>query len=522
EKLAQAQAKLPLIGTDWQIQTALTHDRLLLHATPPSWFTGELNEIRFFPLQPLLIEAAAPQTFTRTSTGYALEIPRATAAPPTTIQGVLVTPTGWRGASSEHALAVNARVEPVENLPSSGLNLGTALGLALIGGLLLNLMPCVLPVLSIKVLGFVRQTGATWQYGVAFTAGVLVSVWVLAGLLLVLRAGGEQLGWGFQLQSPAFLVVLVAVLFLFGLNLFGVFEVGTALTRAGELVPSSGRWGSFGSGVLATVVATPCSAPYMGSALGFALTQPTWAALAIFTALGLGMALPYLLLSFFPQLLKFVPKPGAWMETFKQAMGFLLMGSAVWLLWVLGLQTGVTTLIRVLVALVLLGSAAWVLGKWGGLMQPTGTRWVARGLALVALIVGLGFALGDLEQAQATQTTSSVDELPWEVYTQERVAQLRQTRTPVFIDFTAAWCLSCQVNERIALNSAEVRAAFQKQGVVLLKADWTTRDSRITQALAQFGRSGVPLYVLYGPAGTQVLPEVLTPGIVIAALAKLG
>jgi thiol:disulfide interchange protein len=373
--------------------------------------------------------------------------------------------------------------------------------------------------------GFVQQAGADptkvrW-HGIAFMAGVLVSFWILAGTLLALRAGGENLGWGFQLQSPAFLVVLSSLLFLFGLNLFGVFEIGTSLTRVGESVSTTGLAGSFSSGVLATVVATPCTAPYMGSALGFALTQSNIDALLIFSSVGLGMAAPYVILTWNPRLLKFVPKPGAWMETFKQVLGFPMLATVVWLVWVLGVQMGVDAVVSLLAGLLLLGLGAWILGRWGTVMQSIRTRSIANVLALVAFGAGLALALSTAtsESAAATskpaQTTSS---LGWEPYSPERVAQLKKAGTPLFIDFTAAWCLSCQVNERVALNTPEVAAAFRAQKIVLLKADWTRRDARITEALAQFGRSGVPLYVLIRRGKTQLLPEVLTPAVVLNAL----
>ncbi len=521
--LEQTRAQLPLANAGWQFAATQNGEHIVLTAVRPTWFRGEVSRAEFFAENDL-IAAAAPQKFTSTTTGFTLELQRAAnpAASPKTLQGVMVTPDGWRTAGSERAVSLTTAITP-----SSALGFLPALGLAFVGGLLLNLMPCVLPVLSLKVLGFVAQArqdqSKVWQHGAIFTAGVLSSLWALVGVLLVLRAGGEQLGWGFQLQSPQFLVGLSVFLFLFGLNLFGVFEVGTSFSRAGEIVPEQGLGGSFLSGVVATVVATPCSAPFMGSALGYALTQPTGVALAVFTALGLGMASPYVLLANSPALLKFVPKPGAWMETFKQAMGFLILTTVVWLAWVLGVQSGANALSGLLLALLLASVGAWIFGRWGNFLQPQPVKLIAIGLALSFLGGGLALAWGQIPGATATKLSKTeVSSSVWEPYSGERLAQLRASGKPVFVDFTAAWCLSCQVNKRVALQNPEVQAAFSKQGITLLEADWTQRDATITQALAEFGRSGVPLYLLYGgKSAPEILPEILTPALVLEAVSKL-
>ena len=407
-----------------------------------------------------------------------------------------------------------------------------ALVFAFAGGIILNLMPCVLPVLSLKVLGFLQQAGEdeskSWQHGCMFTAGVLISFLVLAGILIGLRAGGEQLGWGFQLQSPAFVAIISSFLFLFGLSLFGVFEIGTSLVSAGGQYDNrSGMTGTFISGVAATVVATPCTAPFMGSALGFALTQSTTQSLLIFAFLGLGMASPYLLLSFVPSLIRFMPKPGEWMVAFKQFLGFLLMATVVWLIFVIGNQTGVLGMTMLLILLVVLGIGAWVLGRWGSIMASRQTRLIARTAGVIIIAGGLGYILSILPTASgggmALQAKS--DSGPkWEAFSAQRVNELRQTGRPVFVDFTAAWCLSCQVNERVALHNYDVVRKFQELGVVTLKADWTSRDAEITRALGEFGRNSVPLYVLYtGDANAKpvLLPEILTPGIVLNALKEV-
>jgi thiol:disulfide interchange protein DsbD len=413
---------------------------------------------------------------------------------------------------------------PAEGKGESGL--ATALAFAFLGGLILNLMPCVLPVLSLKVLGFVKQAGdepgKARLHGLVFTLGVLVSFWVLAGVLLGLRAAGRQVGWGFQLQSPGFVIFLSFLFLLLALNLFGVFEVGSSLTAAGNL--ATGREGllrSFWNGALATVVATPCTAPFMGSALGYGLTQPPAVSLALFTALGLGMASPYLLLATQPALLRFVPRPGRWMEGFKQLMGFFLLATAMALVWVFGRQAGVDGMAVLLGALLLAGLGAWL----GGRPSTTPQRRVVRAVAAAALVIG-GFAVG-LAYARpsgplgAGRTATAAAGAKWETWSQARVDELRKAGRPVFVDFTAAWCLTCQVNEKVALDTHEVGERFKAYEVALLKADWTTGDPEITRALAAHGRQGVPVYVLYGrdpQAVPRLLPEVLTPGLVTSAL----
>jgi len=409
-----------------------------------------------------------------------------------------------------------------------------ALLFAFAGGMILNLMPCVLPVLSLKILGFVQQAGEdrnkVFPHGLTFMAGVLASFWALAGVLLLLRAGGEQLGWGFQLQSPTFIIVLAIFMFLFGLSLFGVFEIGTSLAAVGQQTAAkSGHFGSFMSGVTATVVATPCTAPFMGSALGFALSQSVLVNFAIFTALGLGMAAPYVILASSPALLKFVPKPGAWMNILKQFMGFLLMATVIWLLWVLGIQTGVNGVIVLLIALLFTGMGAWVLGYWGNLTRGKSTRLIARALAGIAIIGSIIFTVRSVDAAGATpQSSASVEKLGdirWQTYSPELVKNLKAQGKPFFIDFTAAWCLSCQVNQKIAFGSEDVQQAFAKHGITPIVADWTSKDETITRALAAYGRNSVPLYVLFtGKTNSApvILPEILTPGVVLDALESAG
>ncbi|MCK9281853.1 MAG: thioredoxin family protein [Melioribacteraceae bacterium] len=399
---------------------------------------------------------------------------------------------------------------------------------AFIGGIILNLMPCVLPVLSLKIMGFIKQAGEERsklrKHGLAFTFGVLISFWALAGLLLILRAGGEYLGWGFQLQSPSFVIVLSVLLFLFGLSLFGVFEIGVTLTAVGQNAPKGSTYtGSFFSGILATIVATPCTAPFMGSALGFALSQPAYVSMLIFTALGLGMALPYVLLTSIPALLKFVPKPGAWMETFKQFMGFLMVATVLWLIWVLSLQTGAEGVLILLGSLLLVSLSGWIYGRWSVLHKPLATRRIAQVISGLILIGALALSITYIKPISAsTDAVHSQGLIEWRTFSPELVAQLRSQNKPVFIDFTAAWCLSCQVNEKVAFGSEEVQKAFADKGIIALKADWTNKDEVIAKELAKFGRNSVPLYVLYLPEKEAVLlPEILTPDIVLSYLKDL-
>ncbi len=401
---------------------------------------------------------------------------------------------------------------------------------AFLGGIILNLMPCVLPVLSLKILGIVQQSGEDSKkrinHGIAFTLGVVSSFLILAGILLLLRAGGEQLGWGFQLQSPAFIILLTILLFLFGLSMFGVFEIGTSLTAVGQSSSNdTGFVGSFSSGILATVVATPCTAPFMGSALGFALSQPTVLALLIFAMLGLGMALPYLLLTTVPALVKYVPRPGAWMESFKQFMGFLLMATVLWLLWVFSLQVGAEGLLILLAAFIIVSIGGWIFGRWGNIAKPKPTRVKAMILTALFIIGGVVFAFKFIDTNVTVNQSLEKGNIKWQKFTPDLLSNSLKEGKPVFIDFTAAWCLSCQVNEKVAFGSEDVQKAFKKLGVVMLKADWTNSDAMITKELAKFGRNSVPLYVLYSGKENeepQILPEIITPGIVIDALKKIG
>ena len=412
--------------------------------------------------------------------------------------------------------------------PTADMSLIAAILFAFLGGLILNLMPCVFPVLSVKVLALLEHGGAAnpargRKHGLAFGAGVLLSFWMLAGVLIALRSGGESLGWGFQLQSPAVVATLALLMFALGLNLSGVFEIGLSLTRLGAAGSGGSYRDSMLTGGLAVLVAAPCTAPFMGAALGYALVQPAFIGLLVFTALAIGLALPFVILASMPQLLRFLPRPGPWLETLKQLFAFPLYATVVWLLWVFGQQVGVNALAILLLAMIVLALGAWTWAR-GVRFDKRGTRFVAAVLMVCAVGVAVAgsrtLAVGDAG-ASVRYTAAGIGS--WEPYSAQRVTELRAEGRPIFIDFTAAWCLSCQVNERVALRTNAVKDAFARGNVALLRADWTSRDDAITQVLASFGRSGVPLYVLY-PAGKNsagtILPAVLTPGIVVDAVTK--
>ncbi len=428
------------------------------------------------------------------------------------------------GAQDGTAAAAPAASPP----PAKGANLFVMIGLAMAGGVLLNLMPCVLPVLSLKVMSLIKSSQYTRQqqqvHGLAYTAGIVLSFLILAAVLIGLRAAGQGIGWGFQLQSPWFVAALVYLLFALALSLSGVLEIGTSLTRAGNLLTgTSGYSGSFFTGVLATVVATPCTAPFMGTAMGFALTQPAAIALIVFAALGLGLALPFLLVSFIPAAVRYLPKPGAWMETFKELMAFPLYLTVIWLVWVLANQGGSEAVALVLAGCVGIAFAFWLLRKsQGATKKPIVPRALAAASIMLALailpLMGSGAATGSGVIAQAEPGMTRTGQL---AYTPAVLEESLATGKPVFVNMTADWCLTCKVNERVALDTAEVKQAFEENEVIYIKGDWTTYNDDITKYLDQFERSGVPLYVVYRPGAgePEVLPQVLTPGIVKNALA---
>lgn len=425
---------------------------------------------------------------------------------------------GNSAASSQPTADVTKSATPAGSSNDQGL--GTLLLFAFIGGLILNVMPCVFPVLAIKILGFVNQAGEdkrrVFHHGLAYTAGVMLSMLVLGAL--VVTAG---LSWGGQLQSPIAVLLLAGFFLIFGLNMAGVFEVGTSAVGVGmELQSRSGLQGSFFSGLLATIVATPCAAPFLSVALAATLTLPALHSMLIFAFIGIGLAAPYLLLSIFPKLVKLLPRPGAWMETFKQAMSFLLFATVAFLVWVLTAMVDEYTLLRALFGLVLVAVACWIYGRWSAPVKARGTRVAAIVFALAFLTTGL--ALGWPKTGPGRNTEVAQSGLHWEKWSPETVASLRAEKKPVYIDFTARWCVTCQTN-KLVYNSTALQDDFKKRGVVTLKADWTNYDERITEALKALDRAAVPVNVLYVPGreAPVILPNLLTVDNVTAALREL-
>ena len=494
-----------------------------------------------------LIVNARDQDVQSMSDGVQVWVPRSPDLKelPKTLRGVL-------RLSETKAYEVSAGIVPGElrkesSAPASAGKVTAlgAIGLAFLGGVILNLMPCVFPVLFLKGLALVQTASAgaearrsSLTHGLVYALGILVSFWAIVAVLLALRASGHHAGWGFQLQSPVFLAVLASFLFFFALSLAGQFDLGLSLTSAGGgLAQKEGFAGSFFTGVLATVVATPCTAPLMGAAVGFALAQTAGVTFAVFTALGLGLAAPYLLLSWRPEWVRILPKPGAWMETLKQFTAVPLFATAIWLAWVYGQlypsELGVNEIALLLVCFLVLAVAGWTLGRWPA---KTGSS-VA---AVLLILLGLAIPVSQAKMAGRTSAATSPAADPsvgaasavgadgllvWRPYSQATLDAAQAGGHPVFIDFTAAWCLSCQVNERVVLKAAEVQKALREGKFTLLRADWTNEDSEITAKLASVNRAGVPTYVVYPGlvgAAADVLPELLTKDLVLKAIQKAG
>ncbi|UWZ83170.1 protein-disulfide reductase DsbD family protein [Occallatibacter riparius] len=544
------------------------------------------TEASFFPADQDVIQNAAPQKVTPTAKGLTLEIAKDAnlAKAPDALRGVIelsggrayeiAAPQGAvkagqaqaSGAEAPSPAAADAGAKapaypkadaaapaatgtnaPAAGAPSAPAWQGAGpraatqpgfakvIALAFLGGIILNLMPCVFPVLFLKGLALVNS-GAEERHrlrahGLVYTAGIVVSFWALVGLLLGLRAAGARLGWGFQFQSPVFLFLMAGLLFFLGLSLAGQFEIGLSLTSTGgSLAQKQGYTGSFFTGVLAVIVATPCTAPFMGAAIGYALAAPAIATFAVFTMLALGLAAPYLVLTLQPAWTHILPRPGAWMEVLRQAVSVPIFGTVIWLAWVVANAYGATMLAALLASFLLLAIAGWFLGRW-----PAKAWSAVLAGVIILCVIGLGM-YSSLELAPDNTIKNLAREdgpyaqsliLPagtvWEQWSSSSVSEHVAAGTPVFVDFTAKWCLSCQVNERVALTRPEVMKAFADAHVALLKADWTQHDDAISQELERLGRSGVPVYALYvpGEATPRLLPEALTPGIVLEALNSL-
>jgi thiol:disulfide interchange protein DsbD len=509
---------LPLAG--WEATAYRDGNSLLLRISPEDRDAPLLRSLEFFPEREGVIANAAKQAFSRQGSGYEL---RMSVSPQpigelTGLAGVLVADPGLGAARAVTIdVPLSAAGAPPPS-PQAGFGLAAALLLAFGGGLLLNLMPCVFPILAIKVLGVAQRAhgdpARLRTHGLLFALGVILSFWAIAGLLLALRAGGTGLGWGYQLQSPVVVGGLAVLFFVLALNLSGVFQMGTGLQAlAGGIRARGEHADALLSGLLATLVASPCTAPFMGAALGFALVQPALHAMLVFTALAAGMALPYTVLCFAPALMRRLPRPGAWMDTLQQALAFPLYATVVWLVWVLGQQAGIDAAAKLLAALVVVASALWAVGRWAQAGQ--GVRVTVRIAALALSMAAFAFAWPQPAQRLAADTGGA-----WQPWSETRVQAALAEGKPVFVDFTAAWCVTCQVNKRLVLTEREVEQRFVELNVTRLRADWTNRDAAISAALARMNRSGVPVYALYSPAQREprLLPEVLTRSIVLEAL----
>lgn len=525
---ARTRAAVPKAEPDWPAQFAVQHNTVSLSVNAPA--LQGASKISFFPYASDLVNHAQAQRvalegeklrLSQAASSYFVEAPKR-------VDGVLVVDHGNHDTTAYEISAAPGAVAPVDESSANAattpisapapatehapLSLIFVLGLALLGGLVLNLMPCVFPVLSLKALSLTRagRDGQRAQ-SLAYSAGVVLSCVAAAALILALQRAGQAVGWGFQLQSPLFVGLLIYLLFALALSLSGVATFGTRLMNLGQgLTEKKGLTGAFFTGVLAVVVASPCTAPFMGTALGYAVTQPPALALTVFAVLGLGLALPFLVIGFVPAAARLLPKPGAWMERFKQLMAFPLYLSVVWLLWVLARQLDVGAAAQLMVGLVLIAFVLWL--------------WPAHGLiaslsklAAAALAVGLLINLPKIDpDTRASASPRSMIAEPWSA---ARVSELRGEGRTIFVDFTADWCLSCKVNERVALRSASVEQAFRADNVAVLVADWTKADPAITAELARFKRNGVPLYLVYVRGGEpKILPQLLTPDTVVNAL----
>jgi thiol:disulfide interchange protein DsbD len=529
-RIARTLAQAPRPGA-LKASMQLAGGAIQLSVTGPAAAGPGRDQAYFFPYDSAAIDHAQPQAIDRGPSGLTLSLAPGSAfkaaSPPSSLTGVLSLGAGAYEITARTGapLAGAAGLGPPPTAAGStggagagGLagQLGVAVVFAFLGGLILNLMPCVFPVLSMKAAALARHAhhpAAARIQGLAFAAGVAVTFLGLAGALIAARSAGQAVGWGFQLQSPLIVALLAMVMLLVALNLSGVFEVGSSLQALAGSAPGAqaeGVGGAFLTGVLAVAVAAPCSAPFMASAVGFALTQGAGVALLIFLALGLGMAAPFTALAFAPGLLARLPRPGAWMDGLRKVLAFPMYATAAWLLWVVALRAGPTKLAIVLAALVLTAFAAWAFGV-AQRARIVGKRgWAGLGAAGIAGVLAV--------TAVALPVAEAADLTP-RPYAPGTLAALRAAGKPVFVNFTAAWCVTCQVNDRVALSGHRVAEAFRRDGVTYLVGDWTRRDADIEGALAQHGRAGVPLYLMYGAGGreAEVLPQILTEGAVVQA-----
>ena len=521
QRLRTIVATLPVALDSWKVAASRSAKTITLHVTPSADANHPPENLRFFADDNLVAYELPQIVNANDDSSFTLTLPVSPESPANTfhLRGVLTSENGWMADGSQRGLRIDVPfsddVAATSGTDATNKPLIGILFFAFIGGLILNLMPCVFPVLGIKILGFVNQAGSDRRkvalHGLMFTVGVLASFWLLAGVLAILRTGGAELGWGFQLQSPIFVYLLSVLLLVFALNMSGLFEFGLSAVGVGSgLQSKSGYSGSFFTGVLATVVATPCSAPFLAPALGAALALPVVQSFTIFTVIAIGLSTPYLLLSIFPGAIKILPRPGAWMETFKQFMAFPLYATVGYLVWVLAGQLEQGAMLMTLIGLVIIAMGVWIYGRWN-------VPGASAGRAKFGLIAGLAvFALG------AWTGWPTENEVAWQKWSPETVERLRADDRIIYVDFTARWCATCQANKKLVFGNDDVLEYFADKKIVTLRGDWTNQDPQITAELAKYNRSAVPFNVIWMPGQSEpiILPELLTAGIVLDALQK--
>lgn len=526
------------IAIDWPVSAQFGND-LRLDVDAPDLSTERITKVEFFPAEWGFIDHAAPQTLEwRQQGGFTLTLkPGELAAGHINkdIEGILVVTENIGEGTARNGFNLTAQIqtaaarditEPeaaaVDGI--SGITIWHAIVFAIFGGIILNAMPCVLPILSLKIMSLAQHSGAdAHRGGIAYLAGVMASFAILAAILILLRSLGASLGWGFQFQSPVFVLAMIALFFALGLSMSGVFDIGGSIVGFGEtLTRRSGLSGSFFTGMLATIAATPCTAPYMGAAIGYAFVRSDIETFVILMALGLGFAAPIVLLSFTDAARRMLPKPGPWMETLKQALAFPLYATVAWLAWVLSQQSGSDGVLATGIVLTGVALAAWIIGR------PMAGLRIRLGLA-ATILIGAGLLLPGLLRTTPPDTSPSnstaVDMDGAERFSLDAVEQHRRDGRPVFVNLTAAWCISCKVNERVALSTDGFKTALHTHNIVYLKGDWTNRNDEIAAVLRSFGRAGVPLYLLYPSDTTKqplVLPQILTEATVIRYFASLS
>lgn len=508
----------PIRDHSWGIEVFEQGSNYVIRLTPGKNAVEELKDVYFFSSD-MQTSGAGGQKLIHEEGSYTLQVGKAINDALDNpikrlphLSGIIRAESGWIKGDNRRGLEFSEI--PITKKPLESAGIGKFLGILggmLLGGLILNLMPCVFPVIGLKIMGFAQQAGEAKSkiviHGLTFAAGVLASFWVLSGVLLTLRnaalkGDGEEVGWGYQLQNPYIVLTILLLMFILALNMFGVFEIGTKATGVGsDLQNKHGFTGSFFSGVLATIVATPCSAPFLGAAIGAAFALPNFQFMLAFTAMALGLALPYLILSIFPHLVEKLPRPGAWMESFKQAMSFLLFATAGYLLWVYTSQTGLDYMFNIIIGLSSIALALWIYGRWNLPHKTTKVKSIAKILTVVGLVGGIFICL----------PPDKSQKLTWEKWSEDKVEQLLEDDTPIYVDFTATWCATCQLNKQRAYPP-EIVELFKEYGVVALKGDKTNASPDIEKKLQELGRTAIPVNVLYIPGKDEpiITPEILS------------